>query len=138
MRSRRGTVPVRLVLAALVALVVLAGFGAEAGARQCCFTNPGFTGTCKVTLPEAEQCSAVLDYLNTPNSTGRSYCSSTEIRGGWSPVDCLAADQGGASATPTKPRTSMLNERSTRWKRTPPPAAPGAATTPAPTPVPGT
>jgi hypothetical protein len=127
----------RLVLVVPVAAVVLAGIGGEAEARQCCFANPGFTGTCQVTVEKGEQCSAVLDYLNTPNTSGRSYCNSSEIRGGWTSVACPTSDQGGATATPTKPRTSMINERLPKSRRTPSPTADGAANTPAPTPTAG-
>lgn len=137
MNSLRGTMFARLVLAAPVAVVLLAGFGVEAEAKQCCFTNPAFTGTCQVAIAEAEKCSAVLAYLNTPNTTGRNYCNNSEIRGGWTGVGCSATDHGGGTATPTKPRTSMLNERPTKSRRTPTPAADGSASTPAPTPVPG-
>jgi hypothetical protein len=37
---------------------------------------------------EAETCSSILAYLNTPTSTGKTYCDSTNIRGGWLEVSC--------------------------------------------------
>ncbi len=136
MGSRRSLKLWKLLRVAPVAVVLLAGLAAEAEAKQCCFTNPGFTGTCQVAITKGEQCSAVLDYLNTPNSTGRSYCNNTEIRGGWSGVACPATEQAEGSATPTRPRTSMFNEKLVKSRRTPTPAADAATTTPAPTPAP--
>jgi hypothetical protein len=35
-----------------------------------------------------ETCATILSYLNTPLSTGRSYCSNTDIRGGWKQLAC--------------------------------------------------
>ena len=61
---------------------------ATAAGDTCCFTNPRFTGVCKVTLGEDESCSSVLGYLNNPNSAGKPYCGGTPIRGGWQQVSC--------------------------------------------------
>ena len=63
---------------------------ADAGAK-CCFTNPAFTGVCQVTPQEGETCKSILDYLNTPNSVGKSYCGETNIRGGWQQQTSCAA-----------------------------------------------
>ncbi len=54
----------------------------------CCFTNPGFAGTCEVRPAKDESCGQVLDYLNNPMSKGKSYCGNTSIRGGWKSVAC--------------------------------------------------
>ena len=56
----------------------------------CCFTNPGFSGVCKVKPGEGETCKSILTYLNTPNSTGKAYCGGTNLRGGWKLVKCPA------------------------------------------------
>ncbi len=63
---------------------------------SCCFTNPRFTGVCKVVPGEDETCADILAYLNNPNSVGRPYCGNTKVRGGWQQVDC---DSGSQTAT---------------------------------------
>ena len=55
---------------------------------RCCFTNPGYTGTCEVQPAKDESCGQILDYLNNSMSQGKSYCGNTTIRGGWKQVDC--------------------------------------------------
>ena len=80
----------------LVAATLFAGGGDRAepaqpipmSADECCFTNPRFTGICKVVPGEDETCSSILAYLNNPNSVGRTYCGNTKIRGGWQQVSC--------------------------------------------------
>lgn len=59
---------------------------------NCCYTNPGYQGVCKVTPAESETCASILAYLNAPNSTGKTYCDNTKIRGGWSQVPCEEED----------------------------------------------
>jgi hypothetical protein len=78
----------------LVGVALLATGAALAAARAaappaaCCFTNPQFAGVCRV-VPEADEtCDSILAYLNNPNSTGKSYCDRTNIRGGWVQVGC--------------------------------------------------
>jgi hypothetical protein len=60
----------------------------EAAKKTCCFNNPQYAGTCQVQPGEGETCAGILGYLNNPSSTGKSYCNSTEIRGGWTEVTC--------------------------------------------------
>jgi hypothetical protein len=55
---------------------------------DCCFTNPRYTGVCRVTPGPEETCSDVLAYLNNQASVGKTYCGNTKVRGGWSQVDC--------------------------------------------------
>lgn len=55
---------------------------------SCCFSNPSYSGTCQVKPVDDETCSTILSYLNTPLSTGKSYCSNTDIRGGWKQETC--------------------------------------------------
>ncbi len=89
-------------LAAGAALVLAAGLGGTAEApKPCCFTNERFTGVCRVVPEEDETCEGVLAYLNTPNSTGKTYCGATDVRGGWKRVSCTAptaTPAAGASA----------------------------------------
>jgi hypothetical protein len=55
---------------------------------SCCFTNARYVGTCEVEPAKDTTCAAVLDYLNNPQSQGKSYCGNTSIRGGWQQVAC--------------------------------------------------
>jgi hypothetical protein len=59
-------------------------------AAPCCFTHPRYSGACRVTPAGGETCATILDYLNDQRSVGKTYCNSTEIRGGWKPVQCVA------------------------------------------------
>ena len=78
---------------------ILGGLGTvTAEDARCCFTNPAYSGICEVTPAEGETCQSILDYLNAPNSSGRSYCGGTQIRGGWALSSCAHAEpKGGAS-----------------------------------------
>lgn len=60
---------------------------------KCCFTNAAYTGVCQVTPQEGESCKSILDYLNTPNSVGKTYCGETNIRGGWQQTSCGSGAQ---------------------------------------------
>ena len=55
---------------------------------KCCFTNPGFSGTCEVQPAQDETCASILGYLNNPMSQGKSYCGNTTLRGGWTSASC--------------------------------------------------
>ena len=55
---------------------------------ECCFKNSGYAGVCVVQPAEGETCASILDYLNNPSSSGKSYCGFTEIRGGWEETSC--------------------------------------------------
>jgi hypothetical protein len=73
--------------------------------EACCFENPRFSGTCKVTPGPDESCSSILGYLNNPNSVGKAYCGNTKVRGGWTQVSCdgamsVAADSCQTSDSP--------------------------------------
>ncbi|HOC44564.1 MAG TPA: hypothetical protein PKJ99_16230 [Thermoanaerobaculales bacterium] len=82
-----------------VALVIGAALGGAAAAASiaaiageaegpCCFTNPRYTGVCRVTPAEDESCDSILAYLNNPSSSGKAYCGGTITRGGWQQVSC--------------------------------------------------
>ena len=61
----------------------------ESGAStKCCFKNSRYAGVCVVQPAEGETCASILDYLNNPSSSGKSYCGFTEIRGGWEETTC--------------------------------------------------
>jgi hypothetical protein len=72
------------------------------GDDACCFTNPRFSGVCKVTPGPDETCSEILAYLNNQSSVGKTYCGNTKVRGGWTQVGC--DDQ--TVATAPKPGSS--------------------------------
>ena len=58
---------------------------------KCCFTNPQYSGVCQVEPAKGESCDSILAYLNQPGSTGKTYCRSTDVRGGWQQVSCKAS-----------------------------------------------
>ena len=69
------------------------GCGAPAASADdprpaCCFENPRYVGVCEVEPAKDETCASILEYLNNLQSTGKSYCNSTNIRGGWKVVPC--------------------------------------------------
>ena len=55
---------------------------------HCCFTNARYVGMCEVEPEKDETCAAIIEYLNNPQSQGKSYCNRTNIRGGWKQVPC--------------------------------------------------
>lgn len=96
-----------------VAMAVVAGVtvlaatpppGAAGAVEPCCFASDRYQGVCTVIPGEGETCQTVLDYLNNPMSTGRTYCGGTKVRGGWVAVDCStgkpAARQGASGSMP--------------------------------------
>jgi uncharacterized protein YcfJ len=74
-------------LAALLGAALLLG-AAAAAKKPCCFANPQYAGVCAVEPAEGETCKSILDYLNNPQSQGKSYCGNTNVRGGWKQVAC--------------------------------------------------
>jgi hypothetical protein len=58
---------------------------------KCCFTNPQYSGVCQVEPAKGESCDSILAYLNQPGATGKTYCSNTDVRGGWQRVSCKAS-----------------------------------------------
>jgi hypothetical protein len=60
----------------------------DAAKAKCCFTNPGYTGTCEVQPAKDESCGQILDYLNNPMAQGKSYCGNTTVRSGWKQTAC--------------------------------------------------
>jgi len=77
-----------IIIAIALAVMSPVSAGAEDAQEPCCFTNPRFAGTCQVVPDEGITCDDVLAYLNNPNSFGRTYCSMTEVRGGWQKIEC--------------------------------------------------
>ena len=94
-------------VAAVVGLAVLIPALVSGAGEPCCFNNVQYAGTCTVVPGAGESCQSVLDYLNNPMSTGKSYCGGTSIRGGWAQVDCGAGKrtaQRGAAGSATDAR----------------------------------
>jgi hypothetical protein len=75
----------------LLTILAFSGGAAQKQATSCCFTNPRYEGICTVQPAGEETCDSILAYLNNPNSSGKSYCGGTAIRGGWKPVKCPSA-----------------------------------------------
>jgi hypothetical protein len=70
--------------------------------KPCCFTNERFAGVCRVIPGADETCDFIQAYLNNPSSSGRTYCDSTTLRGGWQRVDC-ATGKPQETPPPTPP-----------------------------------
>jgi len=77
------------------AVLALAGGGSQPDVRAadsarppCCFTNPEYSGVCRVEPAEGETCSSILAYLNNPNAQGKAYCESSTVRGRWALQKC--------------------------------------------------
>jgi hypothetical protein len=66
---------------------------ATAGRPPCCYTNPQYAGPCAVQPVKGETCASILAYLNNPRSEGKSYCSNTNIRGGWKRARCARGNR---------------------------------------------
>jgi hypothetical protein len=79
---------VKTLVRTLLFVMVLGTALSALAAEPCCFVNPRFSGTCKVTPGEDETCASILAFLNNPNSVGRAYCGGTDIRGGWTQTEC--------------------------------------------------
>ena len=71
-------------------------------ATECCFENSRYAGVCVVQPAEKETCASILDYLNNPSSSGKSYCGFTEIRGGWKEISCQEETTSPRSSVPTR------------------------------------
>jgi hypothetical protein len=77
--------------ALVLAMSLMLAAATRADEAKCCLANPGYTGICEVTPAKGETCQDVLNYLNNPQSSGKSYCGGTNVRGGWQSVACKAA-----------------------------------------------
>jgi len=85
-RAVIGVVAVVVIVAAVFLIAGSGNAGEEEGA--CCLTNPAYHGVCRIVPAGGETCEGILEYLNTPNSSGKAYCGNTQIRGGWRLVEC--------------------------------------------------
>ena len=103
-----------LILAGALAVTASAAQGAGNGTQEaCCFTNRAYAGVCQVSPTEGETCESILEYLNSPMSSGKGYCNNTEIRGGWRLIDCHHS----ARKHPHHKERSKANTPSTRARR---------------------
>ena len=102
--------PLRLrFLLFLALLLVAAGVGRTADAPEpCCYANDRYMGVCRVVPEPGERCLDILNYLNNPGSTGKTYCGATTVRGGWSQVSCSEGTQttSGGSSDRTRMHTA--------------------------------
>jgi hypothetical protein len=106
--SKRSLVLLACTVAVIAVLAALVPALAAGSAEPCCFTNDRYEGTCRVKPGEGETCQSILAYLNNMMSTGKTYCSSTSVRGGWAQVDCKTGKpivrQGGEAGSAPKAR----------------------------------
>ena len=86
------------VVASFLGSAAVSADPAEKAKAACCFTNPQYSGVCSVDPGEGETCTTILDYLNNPQSQGKTYCGNTSIRGGWKESDCKKASPPAASS----------------------------------------
>ena len=81
---------------AFARLTMLGLSGAQHTApHPCCFVRTGYQGACVVQPGKGETCKSILHYLNSPRTTGKTYCGGTILRGGWSLVDCETPSEHG-------------------------------------------
>jgi hypothetical protein len=81
--------------------VLASAAGKESAGKDCCFTNPAYSGVCVVRPTGEETCASILAYLNNDQTIGRSYCDRTNIRRGWQQVKC---EDEAPTAAETEPR----------------------------------
>jgi hypothetical protein len=80
------------------------------GTRLCCFSNWRYSGTCVVQIGKDQQCGDILSMINNPMDVS-TYCSGgaapgfggTNIRGGWTTVDCGGDHRSGSETGGTRP-----------------------------------
>ncbi len=110
MNGTRQRMAPRLAIGASVILAAGLGRTAEAP-KPCCFTNERFAGVCEVVPADDESCDGILSYLNTPNSTGKTYCGTTAVRGGWRRAACSGPGDGSAASAATAAPNALRRAR---------------------------
>lgn len=88
-----------IVITVAVILAVFLTSSAWAQTTLCCFNNWRYSGTCIVQIAPDQQCGDVLGVLNNPMSTTTTYCGSTQIRGGWTAINCGGGGGTGSSSS---------------------------------------
>ena len=92
------TIVTSIFAVALVSAVLLAS-GAQANTNLCCFNNWRYSGTCIAQIGPDQKCGDVLGVLNNPMSVATTYCGGTQVRGGWSTVNCGGGGTSGGSSS---------------------------------------
>lgn len=110
MRGRPRLIAGWMLPAAALMFAVGAG-GTGDTPEPCCFVNRDYAGVCKVIPAQDVPCSDILAYLNNPASTGKTYCDSTPIRGGWTQVRCSQATPSPTAAGPYAERGAHAGPR---------------------------
>jgi hypothetical protein len=95
--TTNGKAIVTLVFALAMVAVGLFASTAQAQTTLCCFNNWRYSGTCIVQVAPDQKCGDVLGVLNNPMSATTTYCGGTQVRGGWSTVNCGGG--GGSGGT---------------------------------------
>ncbi len=107
----------RIIPALCLTLIIIGGVAAPLAASEaatCCFTNPRYSGQCKVTPAADETCADILMYLNSQNSVGKAYCGNTTIRGGWASVTCEKQKAGGLGSQDARTQNRSAGIGTTR------------------------
>jgi hypothetical protein len=98
---RIGRIGIRVLFAGAILLASIGTARSANTAEPCCFANEAFTGVCRVVPEQNESCASILAYLNKPNTSGKTYCGASNVRGGWRQVTC-----GDRSSGPKSPASS--------------------------------
>lgn len=115
-------------IAGLAVLMLAASARLATAQEECCFNNFRFAGGCMVVPSGSETCQSILAYLNSFDTVGRSYCSKTTVRGGWSLNPCATAmDNQRQFITPqTAEPSQQIRRRQPTIQPVQPQTAPGA------------
>ncbi len=92
-----GKAIVTSVFAATSISTLLLASMAQAETQLCCFNNWRFSGTCIAQIGPDQRCGDVLGVLNNPMSATTTYCGGTQVRGGWTTVQCGSGGVSGGS-----------------------------------------
>ena len=109
------------------------------GSQMCCFRNWRYSGTCVVQLGTGQRCGDVLSAINNPMDVS-TYCGGagsagfggSNVRGGWTMLDCGGEGQTGAGG-PDRTRPPQAIDQppapsTVRDARSPQIVAPGKTT----------
>jgi len=84
----------------LLGILVVAAPAVLAGASEtklCCFNNWRFAGTCVTQIAKDQVCGDVLSVLNNMQAAATTYCGGSQVRGGWTEIECGGSSGGSVS-----------------------------------------
>ncbi|MFI5166060.1 MAG: hypothetical protein ACHQQS_05540 [Thermoanaerobaculales bacterium] len=100
---RIGRIGIRVLFAGAILLASMGTARSANTVEPCCFANEAFTGVCRVVPGPNESCASILAYLNDPNTSGKTYCGASSVRGRWRQVACPSND-GSSQSHDSSPR----------------------------------